>query len=213
MRASRTVILAVGLLAVGVDGRAQDPPAPVSRADVSATIGWLNAKQSEVDTYRGGNDWYNRSVYGGVGLGWYWTDHWRTDIESGVSSSADLWAYTTRVIDGRGVSVSTNYTFSTKRLAIGQQYQFYRNTWVHPFLGAGLDLTWERTSRNDEVVWPLPSRTATHPTRTELLVRPFAIVGLKTYLSQRAFVRTDLRCAFDRGIDEALLRFGFGVDF
>lgn len=213
MGAPRVVIVVVALLALGVDARAQDLSGPISRADLSATIGWLNAEQSEVDTSREGNEWYNRSVYGGVGLGWYWTDHWRTDIEGGASSSADLWAYTTRVIDGRGVSVSTRYTFSTKRLAVGQQYQFYRNTWVHPFLGAGLDLTWERMSRSDEIVWPQPSMTATHPTKTELLVRPFATVGLKAYFSQRGFVRTDVKCVLDKGIDEALLRFGFGVDF
>ena len=213
MSALGVVIVAASCLALGVNARAQGLSGPVSQADLSVAVGWLNAEQSEVDTYRGGNDWYNRSVYGGVGLGWYWTDHWKTEVDGGVSSSADLWAYTTRVIDGRGVSVSTRYTFSTKRLAVGQQYQFYRNTWVHPFLGAGLDLTWERTSRSDEIIWPQPSMTATHPIRGELLVRPYATVGLKAYFSQRGFVRTDVKCAFDKGIDEALLRFGFGVDF
>ncbi len=105
------------------------------------------------------------------------------------------------------------HRFSTRRLAIGQQYQFYRNVWVHPFVAAGLDLTWERQDRTDEIYWSLPSRVETHPTRTTLLARPFATAGLKAYFNSQAFFRTDMKLTFDRGVDEVLLRIGVGVDF
>ena len=102
---------------------------------------------------------------------WYWTDHWKTEIEGGASSAAELRTYTQTIIDGRPATVYSEHRFSTRRLAIGQQYQFYRNVWVHPFVTAGLDLTWERPDRRDEIYSSLPSQSERAPTRTELLVQ------------------------------------------
>ena len=100
-----------------------------------------------------------------------------------------------------------------RRLAIGQHYQFFRNEWLHPSAGVGLDLTWEQTNRTDEIYSAFPVRTTVHPSRTELLARPFATFALKAYITPRAFVRTDMKLVFDKGIDEALLRLAIGVDF
>jgi hypothetical protein len=214
MRVRHAAIAAVALLAVAPVARAQGMGGPVSRADASGTLGWLNGDKTELDGYRGSNDWYNRSLYGGAGLGWYWTDHWKTEIDGGVSSSAELRVYSSVVIDGRNASLYSTYAFVTRRLAIGQQYQFYRNVWVHPFAGAGIDLTWEQTDRTDEIYSTQPVRSTTpYPRRTELLTRPFATFGLKAYVAPRTFLRTDMKLVFDKGIDDALFRFGLGVDF
>ncbi len=213
MRGIHAAIAAVVLLAVAPAALAQGTAAPVSRADASGSFGWLNADKGEIDPNHGRDDWYNQSAYGGVSFGWYWTDHLKTEIDGGVSSPADLMVYIPTVIDGRQSTLYSTYTFSTSRVAIGQQYQFYRNVWFHPFVGAGLDVTWERTRRRDEVYSAQPVRTETFPGRTELLVRPFATVGFKAYFTPRAFFRTDMKLAFDKGVDEALLRFGLGVDF
>jgi hypothetical protein len=218
MRLKHAVIAAVALLAVAPVARAQAVAgpvtrAPVARADLSGALGWLNADKTELESFGGSNDWYNRSAYGGAAFGWYWTDHWKTEIEGGFSSTAEFRVYSPAIIDGRNASLASNYELVTRRIAVGQQYQFLRNTWVHPFAGVGLDLTWEQTDRTDEIYWGQPTRTTTHPRQTELLTRPFATVGVKAYVTPRAFVRTDLRLAFDKGIDEALVRIGFGVDF
>ena len=213
MRGIHAAIAALVMLACAPAARAQGTAAPISRADVSGSIGWLNADKSEIAPNRGRNDWYNRSVYGGASLGWYWTDHLKTEIEGGVSSGADLIVYNPALIDGRQSTIYSNYTFSTSRFAIGQQYQFYRNVWFHPFVAAGLDLTWERTRRDDEIYSAVPIRTQPFPEKTELLVRPFAAVGFKAYFTPLAFFRTDMRLAFHSGVDEAILRFGLGVDF
>jgi hypothetical protein len=213
MRSIHVAIAAVVLLGVAPAARAQAVAGPVSRADVSVSLGWLNADKSELDSNLGRNDWYNRSLYGGAGLGWYWTDHLKTEIEGGVSTGADLLVYTPTVIDGRQATLYSTYTISTRRLGISQQYQFYRNVWFHPFVSAGLDLTWERTRRDDEVYSSQPVLTQTFPPHTELLTRPFASAGFKAYFTPRAFFRTDMTVAFDKGADEALVRFGLGVDF
>ena len=208
-----TIVAVVLLLGGGTAATAQGVAGPVSRADASGSFGWLNADKTNITPDRDGNDWYNRSAYGGVSFGWYWTDHLKTEIEAGVSSAADLRVYTPAFIDGRPSTIYSTYTFSTSRFGIGQQYQFYRNVWFHPFVGAGLDLTWERASRTDEFYSVVPVRQQPFPTETDLLVRPFATLGFKAYFTPRAFFRTDMRLAFDNGVNEALLRFGLGVDF
>ena len=58
-----------------------------------------------------------------------------------------------------------------------------------------------------------PSERQRIPGKRSWLTRPFATFGVKAYVTPRAFVRTDLRLVFDKGIDEALVRFGLGVDF
>ena len=54
---------------------------------------------------------------------------------------------------------------------------------------------------------------ATYPRQTDVLTRPFLTLGVKGYFSGRGFVRTDMKLVFDNSIDEALFRFGIGVDF
>ena len=131
----------------------------------------------------------------------------------GVSSSAELRVYTPTVIDGRTASLSSTYAFGHQASRDRPAVPVLRNVWVHPFAGAGLDLTWEQTDRTDEIYWSQPVRTTTHPRQTEWLTRPFATFGLKAYITPRAFFRTDMKLVFDKGIDEALVRFGLGVDF
>ena len=153
----KAVFVAVALLAVTCLARAQTAPGPVSRADFTGTLGWLSADKGELNSASYANDWYNRSVYAGAGFGWYWTDHWKTEIEAGISSSAELNVYTSAVIDRRPTTVNSTYEFGTRRLAIGQHYQFFRNAWFHPFAGAGLDLTWEQIDQTDDVFAPQPA--------------------------------------------------------
>ncbi len=213
MRGIQTALVVLILLSGARSAGAQTAVGPLFRADVSGSLGWFNAGKSELNSSDGRNDWYNRSLYGGAGFAWYWTDHWKTEIEGGASSEADLRTYTQTLVNGRPGTIYSEHRFSTRRLAIGQQYQFYRNVWVHPFLTAGLDLTWEDRDRRDDIYSSLPSQIETYPTRTELLARPFATVGLKAYFNSQAYFRTDMKFTFDRGVDEVILRLGVGVDF
>jgi hypothetical protein len=45
------------------------------------------------------------------------------------------------------------------------------------------------------------------------IARPFAEIGFKGYMAQQAFVTVDSRVLIRHGIDEVLLRLGFGLDF
>ena len=49
--------------------------------------------------------------------------------------------------------------------------------------------------------------------RTDIFVSLFVSAGFTAYLTQRGFFRSDLKVTLRDGVDEVLLRFGFGVDF
>ena len=210
-------MILAGTLSFGVPAYAAAQT--LQRADVAGLVGWLNADKSEITSY---NNWSNRSAYGGAIFGWYWTNHVKTELEFGVSSQAELYVPGTIDIDGQRGYTNSEHRFSTRRFTVGQQYQFLRNAWAHPHVGAGVDLTWERQETQLDLVYyydpvarisrVIQDRRTIGPS-TDLQVRPFGEIGAKLYLTQRGFFRTDLRMTFRNGIDEVVMRFGFGVDF
>ena len=218
------LVLAFGILFCGSARTAlAQPPQPsrLVRGDVSGLVGWLHVNKSDLNDQTD-NDWYNRGLYGGGVAGWHWTDHHKTEIEAGASSTVRHESYRVIVVNGVQAAENSRFAFSTQRIALGQQYQFYRNAWFHPHAGAGVDLTWERTTQNIAPVYvfgpPLGRPGEIRPARVvgpdnDLRVRPFGEVGFKAYVSPRGFVRSDLRVLARGGIDEVQLRFGFGVDF
>ena len=209
------------LLLAGTFALASAAPAvaqPLPRADLTGVVGWFNAGKSDINTY---DQWYH-SAYGGAGIGWYWTEHLKTEVELGATASGELYGVQTIEIDGHQAYVSSRHRFSTRRITAGQQYQFLHNAWVHPHAAAGVDVIWETDHHEDDpiAIFDQASRTSrvvqpalTIGPVTDLRVRPFAELGAKLYLSRRAFVRTDLRLTFHDGVDEVLLRVGLGIDF
>jgi hypothetical protein len=213
-----TIAAAIGLVfATATPALAQTSNSPVSRADVAGTLGWFNAKQSVPDIGSYGNDWYSRSLYVGGSAGWYWNDHLKSEVQAGASTEGELQGAETTFVNGRANTVYSTYTFRTVKLAVGQQYQFFRNAWVHPFIGGGVDFTWEFIERYDEVIPAFPASgfvRVERPERREFHTRPFANFGLKAYITQRGFFRSDMKLvANSHGLDEVILRLGFGIDF
>lgn len=193
------------------------PPTPAARPDLYVSVGWLNVNKDELGT---GNNWFNRGVDAGVTFGWHWTPHLKTEIDASASrrgtfySSGDIW------IDGRPAYGSSDNAFSTRRVAVGQQYQFGENAWFHPHLGAGVEFNWETVDRFDHPVFFYTASgrqdlrgPIRHPRRTDVHVRPFAEWGFKAYMTGRAFFRSDLRVVAAKRPEEVRIRFGFGMDF
>jgi hypothetical protein len=204
----------VTVLALAAPAAAQTSSRPLTRVDAAGALGWFNARKSVPDAYRDDSDWYNSSLYGGASVGWYLTDHVKTELEAGASSEAELTGTSPALSGGFQLPIYSRYEFSTKRLAVGQVYQFYRNVWVHPFIGGGLDLTWETINQYDEQYSSAGPSRLQHPERSEFHVRPYATLGLKAYMTQRGFFRTDMKFVADsHGLGEVTLRFGLGIDF
>ena len=218
--------LAIAALVCGSTREAvAQPPSPsrLVRADVSGLASWLNVNKSGLGD-QSHNDWYNRGFQAAGVAGWYWTDQHKAEIEVGASTAVDFDVYRRFAVENNFPAFGeSRFTFRTWRVAIGEQYQFFRNAWFHPHVGAGVDLTWETTTEHAQPVILYPTQQPGQPRQlrpamvigpdTELHVRPFGEVGFKSYVSPRSFLRSDLRLLLRNGLEEVQVRFGFGVDF
>ena len=193
-------------------------PSPLARVDTTIVVGWLNVNKAELDEY---DNWYSTPSAGGA-VGWYWTDHLKTEVEYIASSEVDREVYTFRREGPVSINRESRFQFGTRRLAVGQHYQFMRNVTFHPYIAAGLDVNWESIEREDgeERIFdsnaPQPRTGAPperFPKRTEVHARPFAGLGFKAYMAPRSYFRTDLKFVIDGGVEEVMMRFGIGVDF
>jgi hypothetical protein len=197
------------------------PVPPLARGDAAALLGWHNSNKGELSNQYG-DDWYNRSLFAGGLAGWYWTDHHKTEVEVSLTTRDELNVYSFVIIQGQQLPAPSRYSFDTRRTAITQQYQFFRNAWFHPFIAVGIDLRWETVRREDLPFYAYDPQTRqsrlvqnrrVQPEKTSLDARPLALIGFKTYMTRRAFFRSDLRLGIHPGLEDATLRFGVGIDF
>jgi hypothetical protein len=214
---SNTAAAALILVVMPRTASAQPPQQPVVRGDVSATVGWLGVETSfGPDSH----DRWSGSRYGALGAGWHWTDHLKTEVDFAASGRDRV--HRSVPMPDAGFPRPVETTISRRSLGVSQQYQFFRNTFFHPHVAAGVHTTWETREdlfqpffRFDPVTRTprLVEDTRRDPPRTEVIVRPFVAAGFKAYVTPRAFFRSDVRVGIRRGLDEAILRLGFGFDF
>jgi hypothetical protein len=212
------VTVASVLLLYGASPSAAQNRTPLARGDISGTAGWLAVSTPELDTY---NDWHGQGLFT-AGAGWYWTDHLKTDVEIGATTTTRTYVTVPIEIAGQRQFVSSNVDFNSTRLALIQRYQFGRNQWFHPSLGAGIDIVHERYSQRDEPIFVYDQfgrqsvvvrNAIDHAATDETGARALVVGGFKGYLTRRAFFLSDMRVAFTSRPEDILLRVGFGVDF
>jgi hypothetical protein len=219
----RSAGLAVVVVAVALGGAqkasAQAAPA-VIHGDAAGTIGWL-AFTSHPPTQFNQDDWIS-SFYAAGSAGWHWTDNLKAEVDFGAGTESRTFRTEQAVVDGHPTYYTVEARFSRRSLGVSQQYQFFHNVWFHPHVAVGANFTWQREREEPEPTFiydPITQHGRFLPpvrddsTRTSLQVNPFLAVGYKAYVSERAFLRNDLRVAFRGGINETTLRIGFGFDF
>lgn len=190
----------------------------VIRGDAAATIGWLSVRTPRSLLYN--DDAWQRSLFGTASLGWHWTDNLKTEADFGGSTAMRALRTDPVVVAGRQTYQTTRTTFSRRTLGLAQQYQFFHNAWFHPHAAVGAALTWEASAAESDRVFIFDTRGAevaaaatADARRTTVTIRPFVGAGFKAYMTERGFLRSDVRVAFRGGLDEVLLRIGFGIDF
>jgi len=202
------------LLALAPDASAQQPVpvTAIGRWDVAGQLALLNRNKSELGSRW--DHWYEAPLIQGS-AGHYWTPHFKTELEIATSGQGTI-----------GVEENLRYReHMLRESTVGATavYQFLDNQWVHPFVGAGLEVARER-----HVAESLPSSIERFPTTALPLtlrpipaidnvsysMRPLVTGGFKFYVSQRAFVRTEGRTSFSTDRPLAIQwRGGVGIDF
>jgi len=169
------------------------------------------------------DDWYHVFA-GGAGLGFYWTPNVKSEVD--LSSALEGDVYVAEIVPVPNVAFAPHRVgrrhYRQTTLSATQVYQFYRNAWFHPMVGAGLDVQFERARarfeplrvfrpdfRNSEIIQPEQIEPPTVRTR----LRPFVVTGFKAYASDHAFFRMDLKVAPVDDRSQVSWRFGVGIDF
>ena len=190
-------------------------PAPPSW-DITGHLAWLT-----VDNGRGSsswNRWYDVATVA-TSVAPFFGPHLKAEFDVATSASAEVYV-------DRSVTLPTQpypiYYAQRQELRMttvsgGLSYQFLDNRWFHPVAGAGLEAARQTRTVDSAVLGAGPSLPVPlDPPGTTVSWhnRPFSSVGFKWFVSERAFVRSDVRTTFDSGgLTQLSWRTGFGVDF
>jgi hypothetical protein len=193
------------------------PPA-APRWDIAGHVAYFTLNQSALAL-----DWNNWSdtAAAGASAGYYVTRQLKLEADLSTSGHGDVYSQHFVTVPGSSAPLwfQRRHVFQTAELGSGLRYQFFDNRWVHPFAGGGIEAVRQRESiESPDPTAPLrlpPGSVipAGGPTVT-WLARPYLETGAKFYVSENAFIRTDLRSGFDRhGVAAVTWRTGIGFDF
>ena len=193
----------------------------LKRFDAAVHVAWFGGNRGGIGGATS-RDWYSTWLQS-AGIGYYWTEHLKTEVELAVTGRENLVSIGTPQPDPLVTRwVSRDHYYQLRTLSLVQSHQFLHNAWVHPFVGAGLDLDWEQRTvegrvqivRNTPGVGPgFSTEPLPREVRTLLVPRAVALAGFKAYLARHGFFRMDLRASVTDGLDQVAWRFGFGLDF
>lgn len=205
----KVCVLTTALLLVAGASSAQSVPFTLvpedqPRVEVAAHLGWEGVAKLELEN---ASERYD-SGSAAASFGYFWTPHLKTEL--GVARAGRGEIYQTHLIEMRGllpVYRSFQHSYEGVVLSPTITYQFLRNQWVHPFVSAGAHVV-----REKHRVLDFDTRATSDETTISGV--PFVGGGAKFFVSERAFIRTDVRTT----VAEADTRriswtAGVGVDF
>ncbi len=190
-------------------------PAPPSW-DLSGHAAWLTVDGGPgVSSW---NRWYDVAAVG-ASAGRFFGPYLKVEFDAATSNSADL--YVERSVTVQSQAYPVYYAQPERRrmttLSGDVSYQFFDNRWFHPVAGVGVEAARETRTIDVRVAGTVPpGAIPLEPPGTTVSwqSRPFATVGFKWYLSERGFIRSDVRTTFDgHGVAQLSWRTGFGVEF
>lgn len=193
-------------------------PAAQSRWDAAAHITWLGERR--VTAPFEWDRWINVAS-GGGSVGYYWTPHLKTEFDLSTSTEDEIYSVELIALPGTNTffPLQRDHDFRVTTASAGITGQFFENTWFHPFVGTGLEIVRER-EHVETTLSSVPPRTPLPPivtgpeTSVRLKARPYAAAGFKVYVSERAFIRTDVRTSWSaNGLAALAWHSGVGFDF
>jgi hypothetical protein len=221
----KRVVLLLLAIAVGASpARAQGRPTVdltaenPARWDAAGLTGWFGGNKEEQAA--DWNDWYDAASFS-ASAGYYWTPHLKLDLDFATTTEGTVFVEEQFLLPGAPFPLVRygEHGFIATTASAAALYQFFDNLWFHPFAGGGVEAIRERsrvTLQEQPVCVRGPCTPIALPGEINVsyAVRPFATVGFKLYVSERAFIRSDVQTTFStRGVETARWRAGMGVDF
>lgn len=193
-------------------------PAAPSRWDVAAHVTWLGERRTNQSFQW--DRWINVASGGGT-IGYFWTTHFKTELDVSTSTEDEIYSVETIALPGTNTlfPLQRDHEFRVTTATIGAVGQFFENTWFHPFVSAGLEIV--REHEHVETTFPIALPRAISPpivtepeTNVRVAARPYVATGFKAYVSERAFIRSDLRTSWSSdGLAALGWHNGIGFDF
>jgi hypothetical protein len=222
----RTSVFLVALAVAASRAAAQEPslvtlnPTNPTRWDFATQVGWVGGNKSDIAPEW--NSWYDTASIEMSG-GYYWTRHLKVELDLATTAAAGV-SVQERLLLSEGFPVfrPREYQFRSTSIGAGVTYQFFENAWFHPFVSTGVSAIHERERagiappmtffRDSQTRVILPASDTFERTTTS--VRPFAAAGFKAYVTERAFIRSDMRVSASSDRAEFVVwRAGVGFDF
>jgi hypothetical protein len=204
---------------------ATDKTAEPARWDFNLSAGFFESRPFGTGSRFSNDDWYGEGRYA-ASIGFYWTEHLKTELEFAHTGEGRRWTQELVRVPG----TSTNYPIGTETAHRLQQtsarlvWQFNENAWVHPYINGGFVFDAERRTSQSPAQFYYPGDPRTQP---PILVRPEMARngvmeyragvtvggGAKFYMSPNTYLNTGLQVTYAKPATTASFLAGFGVDF
>lgn len=212
------------LLAASIAEAQPSPGAP--RWDLTVSAGFFGARPERTDDHYG-DDWYEEGRYA-VSAGYFWTKHLKTELEFATSGEANRYVTRSIAVPGFLGPYPLNYQefYRLQQASARVAWQFLDNTWVHPYVNAGLVTDIERRRTHlpqqfryagtdprdpaNRIVIANEERTGPH---TEYRYGTTIGAGAKFFVSPSAYITTGAQWTYARPAISFGWVGGLGVEF
>lgn len=198
--------------------------------DLNLSAGFFEARPEEDESTNTYDHWYDEGRYA-VGLGYYWTDNFKTEIEFAHTPEGSRYVQDLIMLPGPGGQVYP-YSFESyhriQQTSVRAVWQFLDNVWVHPYVNGGFVFESERHRYHvpEQFQFPPPPDPRSTPPPPVLLRPPFRSGdvmehrggvtiggGAKFYLSPAAYINTGMQVTYAKPATTVSFIAGFGVEF
>jgi hypothetical protein len=203
------------------EARQSEPPSPPRTWDAAVTVAAAEARSDQRDT-RYWDNWYFQDRYA-LMLGRYWTEHLKTELEYARSGEGSTYFQEFVRLPGseNTVPISGERFHRLEQLALRVTWQFGHNTWMHPYVSAGVVGDRERRRAHLPAQYaypigrervPIAGESSNGPT-WQYRIGVTADAGAKFYVSRHSFIKAGVNWTFSNPAQTFNLFAGVGIDF